>query len=333
MVGMAVLGCGRIGRMHARNLAQHPRVELISVFDIVARSAADTATELGVKASPSVDEILADPKVQAVLIATSTDTHVPLITASVKAGKAVLCEKPIDLDLQRARLGWQQIEKLNPVIMIGFNRRFDPSFRSLRDRLQAGEIGKLELAAITSRDPAPPPPAYIKVSGGLFRDMTIHDFDMARFLAGDIEEVFAFGSNVVDPEIGKLGDIDTCTLTLRSKSGALVQVSNSRRCAYGYDQRVEVFGADGMLKAGNHRDTSVEAWSSGRTAAMEPVLHFFIERYRRAYDAEINSFVEAFEKGSPMSPDYSDGLAALELAAAAEESLRTGKAVKVSAVR
>src|ERR1700754_3861052 len=156
MVGMAVLGCGRIGRMHARNLSQHPKVELISVFDIVSKSATDTAAELGVKASPSVDEILADPKVQAVLIATSTDTHVPLITASVKAGKAVLCEKPIDLDLQRARQGWQQIEKLNPVIMIGFNRRFDPSFRSLRDRLRAGEIGKLELAAITSRDPAPP---------------------------------------------------------------------------------------------------------------------------------------------------------------------------------
>jgi myo-inositol 2-dehydrogenase/D-chiro-inositol 1-dehydrogenase len=333
MVGMAVLGCGRIGRMHARNLSQHPRVELISVFDIVAKSATDTAAELGVKASPSVEEILADPKVQAVLIATSTDTHVPLITASVKAGKAVLCEKPIDLDLQRARKGWQEIAHLKPAIMLGFNRRFDPSFRALQQRLKAGEIGKLELVAITSRDPAPPPAAYIKVSGGLFRDMTIHDFDMARFIAGDIEEVFAFGSNVVDPEIGKLGDIDTCSLTLKSKSGALIQISNSRRCAYGYDQRLEVFGATGMLQAGNHRDTSVEAWSSKGTATLEPVLHFFIERYRRAYDAEVNSFVEAFEQGSPMSPDYSDGLAALELAAAAEESLRAGKAVKVSAVR
>jgi len=333
MVGMAVLGCGRIGRMHARNLSQHPRVELISVFDIVPESAADTAAELGVKASPSVEEILADPKVHAVLIATSTDTHVPLITASVKAGKAVLCEKPIDLDLQRARTGWQEIVHLKPAVMLGFNRRFDPSFRALQQRLQAGEIGKLELVAITSRDPAPPPAAYIKVSGGLFRDMTIHDFDMARFLAGDIEEVFAFGSNVVDPEIGKLGDIDTCSLTLRSKSGALIQISNSRRCAYGYDQRLEVFGATGMLQAGNHRDTSVEAWSSTGTATQEPVLHFFIERYRRAYDAEVNSFVEAYEQGSPMSPDFSDGLAALELAAAAEESLRTGKAVKVAAVR
>ena len=329
MVGMAVLGCGRIGRMHARNLAQHPRVELISVYDIVAASAAATAAELNVKAAASVEEILADPKVQAVLIATSTDTHCPLITASVKAGKAVLCEKPIDLDLERARRCWQDIAKLQPRIMIAFNRRFDPTFRSLRERLHAGEIGPLELAAITSRDPAPPPAAYIKVSGGLFRDMTIHDFDMARFLAGDIAEVFAFGANVVDPEIGRLGDIDTCSLTLKSKAGALVQISNSRRCAYGYDQRIEVFGATGMLQAGNHRDTSVEAWTSKGTAALEPVLHFFIERYRRAYDAEVESFVDAFERGAAMTPDFSDGLAALELAAAAEESLRTGRAVKV----
>jgi myo-inositol 2-dehydrogenase/D-chiro-inositol 1-dehydrogenase len=315
--------------MHARNLAQHPRVELISVYDIVAASAAATAAELNVKAAASVEEILADPKVQAVLIATSTDTHCPLITASVKAGKAVLCEKPIDLDLERARRCWQDIAKLQPRIMIAFNRRFDPTFRSLRERLHAGEIGPLELAAITSRDPAPPPAAYIKVSGGLFRDMTIHDFDMARFLAGDIAEVFAFGANVVDPEIGRLGDIDTCSLTLKSKAGALVQISNSRRCAYGYDQRIEVFGATGMLQAGNHRDTSVEAWTSKGTAALEPVLHFFIERYRRAYDAEVESFVDAFERGAAMTPDFSDGLAALELAAAAEESLRTGRAVKV----
>jgi myo-inositol 2-dehydrogenase / D-chiro-inositol 1-dehydrogenase len=332
MFGMAVIGCGRIGRMHARNLSQHPLVELISVYDIVARSAADTAAELNVEAAASVEEILADPKVQAVLIATSTDTHCPLITASVKAGKAILCEKPIDLDLERARRCWQEIAPLKPRILIGFNRRFDPTFRALRDRLHAGEIGKLELAAITSRDPAPPPAAYIKVSGGLFRDMTIHDFDMARFLAGDIEEVFAFGANVVDPEIGQLGDIDTCSLTLKAKAGALVQISNSRRCAYGYDQRLEVFGATGMLKAGNHRDTSVEAWSSKGTATMEPVLHFFIERYRRAYDAEVDAFVEAFERGSAMSPDFSDGLAALELAAAAEASLRSGRAVKVASI-
>jgi myo-inositol 2-dehydrogenase/D-chiro-inositol 1-dehydrogenase len=333
MVGFAVLGCGRIGRMHARNLSRHPRVELVSVFDVVADSAAETAAELGVEVSPGVEETLANPAVQAVLIATPTDTHVPLITASVKAGKAVLCEKPIDLDLSRARQCWKDIEKLNPLIMIGFNRRFDPTFRSLRDRLHAGEIGKLEVASITSRDPAPPPPAYIEVSGGLFRDMTIHDFDMARFLAGDIVEVSAFGANLIDPQIGGLGDIDTCALTLRSKAGALVQISNSRRCAYGYDQRVELFGTAGMLKAGNHRDTSVEAWSRDRTAASDPIQHFFIERYRAAYDAELSAFVAAVENGSAISPGFSDGLAALELAAAAEESLRSARVVKVASSR
>lgn len=330
MIGMAVLGCGRIGRMHARNLKHHPRVNLISVFDIAGQSAAATASELNVTAAHSVDEILADPKVQAILIATSTDTHVPLIAAGVRAGKAILCEKPVDLDLGRARQCWTEISKLKPRVMIGFNRRFDPTFRTLRNRLHADEIGKLEIATITSRDPAPPPAAYIKVSGGLFRDMTIHDFDMARFLAGDIEEVFALGSNLVDPEIGQLHDIDTCTLTLKARSGALIQISNSRRCAYGYDQRVEVFGAAGMLKAGNHRSTSVEGWTAQQTAAREPVLHFFIERYRQAYDAEVDAFVVAVETGAPMSPDFGDGVAALELAAAAEESLRTGRAVKLT---
>ena len=195
MLAMSVIGCGRIGRMHARNLARHSRVKLVSVFDPAQQSARDTATELGVKAVAAVDAIWSDPEVEAVLIASPTETHVALIGAAVAAGKAVLCEKPIDLDLTRARAGWAAIAARKPPVMLGFNRRFDPSFRALRERLHAGEIGRLELAVITSRDPAPPPPAYIQASGGLFRDMTIHDFDMARYLAGDIEEVFAFGSN------------------------------------------------------------------------------------------------------------------------------------------
>jgi myo-inositol 2-dehydrogenase/D-chiro-inositol 1-dehydrogenase len=315
--------------MHARNLAQHPRVKLVSVFDIVAKSATDTARELNVKAARSVEEIVADPEVQAVLIATTTETHCPLITAFVRAGKAILCEKPVDLNLERARRCWTEISALKPVIMLAFNRRFDPTFRALRERLHGGEIGKLELATITSRDPAPPPPAYIKDSGGLFRDMTIHDFDMARFLAGDIEEVFAYGANLVDPQIGQLNDIDTCTLTLKAKSGALIQISNSRRCAYGYDQRVEVFGSQGMLQAGNHRATTVEAWTGQSTTAREPLLNFFIERYRQAYDAEVEAFVVGVEGGTALSPDFKDGLAALELAVAAEQSLRSGRAVKL----
>jgi myo-inositol 2-dehydrogenase/D-chiro-inositol 1-dehydrogenase len=215
--------------------------------------------------------------------------------------------------------------------MIGFNRRFDPSFAALRARLQQGEIGALELALITSRDPAPPPAGYIKGSGGLFRDMTIHDFDMARFLAGDLSRVHAFGANLVDPAIGRLGDIDTCAISLHAKSGALVQISNSRRCAYGYDQRVEVFGSGGMLQAGNQRATAVQSWSAQHTAARDPLLDFFIERYRVAYQAELDAFVRALQEGGPFSPDFADGLEALRLARAADESLRTGRVVELAA--
>src|SRR5437016_1193265 len=291
MVGVAVVGCGRIGRVHARNAAGNSRASLVMVFDVAGAAAEQTATELGVKAARSLEEVLSERSVDAVLVATPTDTHVPLITAAVKAGKAVLCEKPVDLDPQRARECWSGSAGGNPRVVIGFNRRFDPSFRALRERLQRGEIGTLELALITSRDPAPPPAAYIKTSGGLMRDMTIHDFDMARYLAGDIAQVHAFGANLVDPGIGKLGDIDTCSVSLRAKSGALLQINNSRRCVYGYDQRIEAFGSNGMLQAANQYATTVESWSAERTGAREPTLNFFIERYREAYTSEVDAFV------------------------------------------
>ena len=330
MVAFAVLGCGRIGRMHARNLARHPRAELISVYDIAAGAAADTAAELGARAAASVEEILADPAVEAVLIATSTDTHVPLITAAAKAGKAVLCEKPIDLDIARATACWAEIGHLDPVVMIGFNRRFDPSFKAVRDRIGAGEIGTLEQVVITSRDPGPPPIGYVKVSGGLFRDMTIHDFDMARYLAGDIVEVQAFGANLIDPAIKEVGDFDAAMLLLRAGSGALVHINNSRRASYGYDQRVEAFGSLGMLQAGNQRATTVEAWGGSGTETKEPVLNFFIERYQAAYAAEIDHFVTCVtERGTPLA-SFADGLAALVLADAALESARTGRVVRLA---
>jgi myo-inositol 2-dehydrogenase/D-chiro-inositol 1-dehydrogenase len=329
MVGIAVLGCGRIGRIHARNLARHPRARLVRVFDVLAQAAQQTAAELGVKIARSVDEALSDPQVAAIVVATPSDTHVPLISAAVKAGKAVFCEKPVDLDLERARACGEEIAASHARVMIGFNRRFDPSFRSLRERLLQGEIGTLQLAVITSRDPAPPPASYIKVSGGLMRDMTIHDFDMARYLAGDIVQVQAFGANLVDPNIGKLGDIDTCAVSLRARSGALVQISNSRRCAYGYDQRLEAFGSAGMLQAGNQYPTSVESWNAERTAARDPALHFFLERYRHAYESELDAFVAALEDGRAMSPDFADGVQALRLAVAAEESMRSCEAIEV----
>ena len=330
MVGMAVLGCGRIGRIHAGNLARHTRARLISVFDVASDVARQTATALGVKCAQSLEEVWADREVAAVLIATPTDTHVPLITAAVKAGKAVFCEKPIDVDLERARSCGRDIAPHRPRLMMGFNRRFDPSFRALGERLHRGEIGRLELVVITSRDPAPPPLTYIGSSGGLLRDMTIHDFDMARYLAGDISQVQAFGANLVDPKIAKLGDIDTCTVSMRAKSGALLQINNSRRCVYGYDQRIEVFGAGGMLQAGNQRATSVEHSSEKYTGARDPALNFFLERYAEAYRAELDAFVRSVEEGQPMAPDFSDGLEALRLAVCAEESLRTQQFVHLS---
>jgi myo-inositol 2-dehydrogenase / D-chiro-inositol 1-dehydrogenase len=327
MLGMAVLGCGRIGRLHAANVARHARARLLKVYDVAAAAAAASATELGARAAASLDEIWSDRAIAAVLIATPTATHVPLITQAVAAGKAVLCEKPVDLDLARARQCWQEIAPRTPRVMIGFNRRFDPSYYALRERLQRGEIGRLEIAVITNRDPAPPPADYIAGSGGLFRDMTIHDFDMARYLAGDIARVHAFGANLVDAEIGRQGDIDTCAISLEARSGALVQINNSRRSVYGYDQRIEAFGASGMLRAGNRRATSVESWSTARTAARDPVLYSFIERYSEAYRSELDTFVSAVQEGRPMSPSFTDGIEALNLAVAATESLRSGAAV------
>jgi myo-inositol 2-dehydrogenase/D-chiro-inositol 1-dehydrogenase len=240
-----------------------------------------------------------------------------------------LCEKPIDLDIGRVEACWREIGGLSPVVMLGFNRRFDPSFRALRDRLQAGEIGKVEQVVITSRDPGPPPVAYVKVSGGLFRDMTIHDFDMARYLVGDIAEVQAMGANLVDPAIRDAGDIDAAMVVMRAASGAMVHINNSRRCAYGYDQRIEAFGEKGMLQAGNRRPTTVEAWGAERTGAKDPVLNFFIERYTEAYLAEIDHFVDCVEKGATPLAGFAEGREALRLADAALESLKSGRTVRL----
>ncbi len=330
MIGVAVIGCGRIGRVHARNVAQHPRARLIAVYDVAHAVAEKTAGELSVKAAASLEDVLADRNVDAVLVASSTATHIPLIRAAVRAGKAVFCEKPIDLDLEPALACWREIAPHHPVVMLGFNRRFDASFLALHERLHAGEIGRLELAVITSRDPAPPAAEYLKGSGGLFRDMSIHDFDMARWLAGDIVEVHAFGANLVDPLFAQFRDIDTSAVSLRAASGALIQINNSRRCAYGYDQRIEAFGSKGMLQAGNQRATSVELWNAQQTAAKDLVVDFFIQRYRQAYQTEIDCFIAALENGGSVSPGFADGIAAQRIAVAAEESLQTGRAVRLS---
>jgi myo-inositol 2-dehydrogenase/D-chiro-inositol 1-dehydrogenase len=311
--------------MHARALARHPRADLVSVYDLVPEQADKAARELGVRAARSVPELLNEPGLQAVLIATPTPTHVELIIAAAQAGKAVLCEKPIDLDMARVTQCQAAIEHLGVTVMIGFNRRFDPSFRALRDRVQAGEIGRIEQVVITSRDPAPPPAPYIRASGGLFRDMTIHDFDMARYLVGDIAEVYAMGANLFDGSIADAGDVDSAMVILRSCSGALVHINNSRRCVYGYDQRLEVFGADGMLSAGNRHATTVRRFGPTHTEASDLALPFFIERYAEAYAAEIDHFLACVSSWATPLTSFADGVEALRLADAAQESLRSGR--------
>jgi myo-inositol 2-dehydrogenase/D-chiro-inositol 1-dehydrogenase len=329
MLSFGLFGAGRIGRVHADSLAVHPRAELATVYDPIEAAALEVATRLGATATGDANAILDDPGIDAVIIASPTPTHVDLLTASVRAGKAVLCEKPIDLDLARVDACWTQIESKNATIMVGFNRRFDTSFADMRDRVARGEIGRLEQLIITSRDPAPAPAAYIASSGGLFRDMTIHDFDLARFFLGEVVEVQAMAANLIEPYIAEAGDVDSAMVLLRGAGGELCQIVNSRRCSFGYDQRLEAFGAEAMLTAGNQTATSVRWSGASGTETAAPYLNFFLDRYAPAYRAELDHLITCVEQGLPPSPGFADGRAALVLADAANESLKTGRAVRI----
>ena len=325
---IGLLGAGRIGRIHGGNVAARSDARLVAVTDAVEQAAASLAAETGAKAT-STEAILADPGIDAVLICTPTDTHADLIEQAVSAGKAVFCEKPVDLDAGRIERCLKVVRDAGATLMIGFNRRFDPSFADVKRRIDAGEAGNVELVTILSRDPAPPPVSYIKGSGGLFRDMMIHDLDMARFLLGEEPvEVHAVGANLVDPEIGKAGDVDTAAVLLKTASGKIAQISNSRRATYGYDQRIEVHGSRGLIAAGNrHQTTVTRADGDGYTS--DPALPFFLERYAEAYRAELDAFVTAVAYGKPASPTGEDGLKAQRLADAATQSATTGQTVKV----
>jgi myo-inositol 2-dehydrogenase / D-chiro-inositol 1-dehydrogenase len=329
MLRFGLFGAGRIGRVHAASLATHPRTELAVVHDPVEAAAREIAAQYGATPTGDADAILGDPGIDAVVIASPTPTHVDLLTASVRAGKAVLCEKPIDLDLARVDACWAAIKDLGATVMIGFNRRFDPSFAEIRDRVAKGEIGRLEQLVITSRDPAPAPAAYIASSGGLFRDMTIHDFDMARFFLGDIVEVQAMGANLIEPYIAEAGDIDSAMVVLRGAGGELCQIVNSRHCSFGYDQRLEAFGAEAMLSVGNQTANSVRRSGAAGTETAPPYLNFFLDRYFEAYRAELDHLVSCVEQGLSPNPGFADGRAALVLADAANESLTAGRAVRV----
>lgn len=330
MIGIGLLGAGRIGRMHARNLAAHPRVNLAGIFDIDSETGQQAASETGCRFVPTAASLLEDPQVDAVFIASATDTHCDLIEAAASAGKAVFCEKPIHLDLARVDECARVVREAGITVQIGFNRRFDPSHAAVREAVGAGEIGRIEQAVITSRDPAPPPLDYVRVSGGLFRDMAIHDFDMARFLfAEEPAEVTAMGSVLVDASIGEAGDIDTAMVVMRMESGALCHINCSRRSAYGYDQRIELFGERGMLVSNNPTPTNVERYSSGATAARPVLYPFFIERYAESYLREIDAFVDALESKEPPSPSFEDGRRALLLADAAADSASSGRSIAV----
>jgi myo-inositol 2-dehydrogenase / D-chiro-inositol 1-dehydrogenase len=328
MLTVGLLGAGRIGRIHGSNAASHPRAKLAAVADANTAAAAALAAETGAAAA-SVDEILADDAIGAVLICTPTDSHAELIERAARAGKAVFCEKPVSLDLARTEACIKAVEDTDGRLMVGFNRRFDPSFGDLRRRIGEGEVGEVELVTILSRDPAPPSMAYIRSSGGLFRDMMIHDFDMARFLLGEEPvEVQATAACLVDPAIGEVGDVDTAAVLLKTASGKIAQISNSRRATYGYDQRIEVHGKLGLLAAGNRRATTVER-ATAEGYLRGPALNFFLERYAEAYRAEFDAFVAAASGGATLVPDGRDGLMAQRLADAATQAAASGVAVRL----
>jgi myo-inositol 2-dehydrogenase/D-chiro-inositol 1-dehydrogenase len=330
VIRFALFGAGRIGRVHADSIDVHSRAELAWVYDPIESAALEVAKRYGAATAPTVDAAIDDPGVDAVVIASATPTHVDLLTRAVRAGKAVLCEKPIDLDLARVDRCWTDIAALNPTVMVGFNRRFDPSFREVHERVAAGDIGRLEQLTIVSRDPAPASRDYLATSGGLFRDMTIHDFDIARFFLGEVVEVYAAGANLVADYIAELGDIDSAVVVMRGADGALCHITNSRRSVFGYDQRLEAFGSDGMLSVENQHPTSVRHFNATQTEAASEYLNFFLDRYTPAYRAELDHLITSMEHGSQPSPGFADGREALALADAALESLRTGRAVQLA---
>ena len=326
MINLALFGAGRIGAVHAANIAANDSTNLKWVVDVFEASAKKLAEPSGAKMSTDPGDGLSDPDVQGIIVASSTDTHLNLILEGVKAGKAVFCEKPLDLDLARVDDKLDEINGQGVPVLVGFNRRYDPNFRACYGAIASGSVGDLEVVKITSRDPGPPPIEYINVSGGLFRDMMIHDFDLARWLLGEeLVQVFASASCLVDDEIGATGDVDTAAVTMKTASGKLCQIDNSRRAIYGYDQRLEVFGSKGMAKADNVQTNTVEIWD-GDSVRREKPPFFFLERYADAYRAELDHFVDVIEgKADPAVTTY-DGRQALALADAALASSKSGKA-------
>jgi len=326
------MGAGRIGKMHAEIINNHPDCNLHYIYDINSDFANLLASKFGANIAMSSEEALCSKDIDAVLIASVTSTHTEFISKGANAGKAIFCEKPIDLDIKKVDLCKEAIKNTNVPIQIGFNRRFDNSHNKLQQAKKNEEIGKLEMVVITSRDPEPPGLDYLKAAGGFFRDTTIHDFDLASFILGDdpIIQVATLGSQLISDDVKKVNDQDTAMFILKSKSGVLIHINNSRRAVYGYDQRVEIFGSKGMMISNNQTPTSVQKFSKNNTESKDPIHYFFIERYEQAYKDQFYDFIETIKQKRQPSVSFEDGRNALILANAAYDSYNLGKVIDIN---
>lgn len=323
---IGIIGAGRIGKLHANNLVSRVKdAELVAVSDVYEPAAKDLAEKLGIANYYSdYHKILEDPTIDAVFICSSTDTHSPISIEAARAGKHIFCEKPIDHDLDKIKVVLEEVKKAGVKYQVGFNRRFDRNFSHVHDVVKNGGIGDVQIVKVTSRDPEAPPLSYVKVSGGIFVDMTIHDFDMVRYLSGsEVTEVSAFGACLVNPEIAAAGDVDTCIITLRFANGALGVIDNSRQAVYGYDQRIEVFGSKGCITADNETPNNTTYYTADGVMKEKP-LWFFLERYNDAFIAEENAFVEACLNNTDTAVGAYDGLQPVLIAIAAKESCEKG---------
>lgn len=334
-LNIGIIGAGRIGKVHMQSITYNvPTAKVLGITDVFKDGLQELADKYGIKkVYADYKEMLADKDIDAVLVCSSTDTHADISIEAAKAGKHIFCEKPVDLTPEKVQAVIDAVAKAGVKLQVGFNRRFDHNFAHVRSLINEGKVGNLELIKITSRDPEPPPAEYAAVSGGMFLDMTIHDFDMARFLAGsDVTEVYASATCLVDPAIGEAGDVDTAIINLKFENGALGVIDNSRRAAYGYDQRIEVFGSKGAAMAANDTPTNVTIMNSEGVATDKP-LYFFLERYMQSFRDEMVQFVDAVLNDKDTPTTGVDGLNSILVALAAKKSVKEGRPVKISEIK
>lgn len=332
-IKLAIVGLGRIGKIHLKNLCRNfPEVDVIGVMDVLDESK-NIADEFNVNYFvKTIYELIALPDLDGIVICSPTDTHADYVEKAAKAGKQIFCEKPLDLSLDRVQEVTAIVEEAGVSLMLGFNRRFDPEFKKIRELVVNGSIGEPQIVKITSRDPGPPPVEYVKVSGGIFLDMTIHDFDMARYISGkQVKEVYAKGAVMVDPEIGKAGDIDTASIILTFEDDTMAIIDNCRKAVYGYDQRLEVFGSKGMAQAENNFPNNHKLYTESGVSSDLP-LHFFLERYDASYNQEMKEFIDALVSGGKMPVDGNDGLMSIAIGLAAKKSVKENRPVKISEI-